>query len=120
MKDRLPIVFIRRRWQKSSIKVSKHWTNHRVVFNVRLICTDILYYPVAHLLTILQIGVQGSSPELLSVDQEISVLQSCLFSKHFASRTSFIGVFFPFRWLSMLSSHLIIGLPPGLFSLYLT
>ena len=65
------------------------------------------------LLTILQVGVQGSSPELLSVDQAINVLQSFRFSKHFVSRTSFSDVFFPFRWLSMLSSHL--SLPLGLF-----
>ena len=70
---------------------------------------------VAHPLTILQIGVQGSSPELLSVDQEINVLQCLRFSKHFVSRTSFSDVFFSFRWLSMLSSHLSLGLPLGLF-----
>ena len=40
----------------------------------------------AHLVTILQIGVQGSYPELLSVDQEINVLQSFRFSKHFVSK----------------------------------
>ena len=43
----------------------------------------------AHLLTILQVGVQGSSPELLSLDREINILQSFRFSKHFVSRTSF-------------------------------
>ena len=70
------------------------------------------------LLTILHVGVQGSSPELLSVNQYISVLQSCLFSKHFVQRTCFTDVFFlaiHFRWLSILSSHLSLGLPLGLF-----
>ena len=69
---------------------------------------------VAHLLTILQIGIQGSSPELLAVDREINILQYCLFSKHVVSRTSFSHVFFPFRWPSMFSSHISIGLPRGL------
>ena len=69
----------------------------------------------AHLLTILQVGVQESSPELLSLDQEISVLPSFRFSKHFVPRTSFNDVFFPFRWLSMLNSHLSLGLPLGIF-----
>ena len=63
--------------------------------------------------TILQVGVQGSSPQLLSI--LINVVQSCLFSKHLVSRTSFSDVFFPFRWLSMLSSHLSLDLPLGLF-----
>ena len=95
------------------------------------------------LLSILQVGVQGSSPELLSVDREINVLHSSLFSKHFGSITSFwyyqkeviepkwlrwldnidshlkgnntYDVLFSFRWLSMLSSHLSLGLPLGLF-----
>ena len=67
------------------------------------------------LLIILQVGVQGSSPEPLSVDREIC-LQSCLISKHFVSRTSFSDVlFFPFQWLWMLSSHLSLGLPLCLF-----
>ena len=35
-------------------------------------------------------GAQGCSPEFLSGDREINVLQSCLFSKHFFPRTSFI------------------------------
>ena len=35
--------------------------------------------------------------------------------KTYFSRTSFSDVFFPFRWLSMLSSHLSIGLPLALF-----
>ena len=70
--------------------------------------------PHAHLLTILQVGAQGSYPVLLSVDRDINVLESCLFSKYFVSRTSFRDVFFPFRWLSM-SSHLSLGLPLGLF-----
>ena len=70
----------------------------------------------AHLLTIFQVGDQGSSQELLSVDQEINVLQYCLFSKHFVPMTSFLrDVFFPFRQLSMLSSHLSLGIPPGVF-----
>ena len=41
-------------------------------------------------------GAQGSSPEFLSGDREINVLQSCLFSKHFVRRTSFKDVFYPF------------------------
>ena len=67
---------------------------------------------IAHMLTILLVGAQASSPELLS---EISFLQSSQFSKHFAPVTSFSDVFFPFRWLSMLSIHLSLGLPLGLF-----
>ena len=56
---------------------------------------------------------QCSSPEFLSVDREINVLQSCLFSKHFDRRTSFKDLFFPFWWRSMLSSHVVF--PLGLF-----
>ena len=41
--------------------------------------------------------------------------ESSPLSKHFVPRTSFSDVFFPFRWLSMLSSHLSLGLPLGLF-----
>ena len=48
----------------------------------------------ANLLTIPQVGAQGYSPELLSFDREINVLQSCLFSKHFVPRTSFRDVLF--------------------------
>ena len=51
----------------------------------------------ANLLTILQVGAQGSSPELLSFDREINVLQSCLFLKLFVPRTSFRDVFFSFQ-----------------------
>ena len=69
----------------------------------------------SHLLTIVQIGAQGSSPELLSVDREINFPQYCLLLKHFVSRTSFIDVFFLFEWLSMLSGRLSLGLPLGLF-----
>ena len=63
-------------------------------------------------------GAQGSSPEFLSVDREISVIQSCLFSKHFVRRTSFRDVFFPFCWRSMLSSHIVfpLGLFPFIFN----
>ena len=62
------------------------------------------------LLTTLQVADEGPSPEFLSVDREINVLQSCLFSKHSFLRTSFRDVFFPFWWRSMLSSHLSLGL----------
>ena len=55
-------------------------------------------------------GAQGSSPEFLSVDREINVLQYCLFSKHFVRWTSFRDVFFPFWWRSMLTSHPSLGL----------
>ena len=69
----------------------------------------------AHLLTILQVGVQWSSPELLWVGPENNFLQSCLFSKHVVARTSFRDVLFPFRWLLMLSSHLSFVLLRGIF-----
>ena len=52
---------------------------------------------------------------LLSVGRAHSFLPSHFFSKYFVARTSFRGVHFPFQWLSMLSSHLYIGLPLGLF-----
>ena len=66
----------------------------------------------------LLLGAQGSSPEFLSVDREITVLQSCLFSKHFVRRTSFKYVFFPFWLRSMLSSHVVfpLGLFPFIFN----
>ena len=70
------------------------------------------------LLTPLLLAAQRSSPEFLSVDREITVLQSCLFSKHFVRRTSFKDVFFPSWWLSMLSSHVVfpLGLFPFIFN----
>ena len=74
--------------------------------------TGIIFIFIAHLLTIFHVGAQESSPDRLSVDREINILQSCLFSKHFVS---FSDVFFPFRWLLMLSSHLSLGLPLGVF-----
>ena len=49
-----------------------------------------------------------------AVDQDINVLLSFRFSKYFVSSTSFSDVLFPFSWLSMLSSHLVLGLPIGL------
>ena len=66
----------------------------------------------------LLLGAQRSSPEFLSVDREINILQSCLFSKHFFRRTSFKYVFFPFWWRSMLSSHVVfpLGLFPVIFN----
>ena len=51
----------------------------------------------------------------MSVDRLFNDLQSCLFSKHFVSRTYFRYVFSPFRWISMLSSHISLGLSLGLF-----
>ena len=66
----------------------------------------------------LLLWAQWSTPAFLSVDREINVLQSCLFSKHFVRRTSFKDVFFPFWWRSMLSSHVVfpLGLFPFLFN----
>ena len=64
------------------------------------------------LLTILQVGAHGSSPEFLPVDQE--TMSSSLV--YFISRTAFKDVVFPFTWLAMSSSHLIIDLPLGLFT----
>ena len=37
------------------------------------------------LLAVLQAGAPESPPELLSVDREINVIQSCVLSKHFVS-----------------------------------
>ena len=55
--------------------------------------------------------MQGHSPQLLSLESEINFLQSFRFSKHFISRTSLSDVFFPFRWLSILSSYLNLVFP---------
>ena len=74
----------------------------------------VVVYVSAHLLPSQDMSspAQGSSPELLSLDREISVLQTFLFSKHFASMTSFKEVLFSFK----LSSHISIGISLGLFS----
>ena len=67
-----------------------------------------------HLLTILHVGAQRSSPELLSLDREINVLQTCLLKKKNSFEDFFQCCVLSSRWLSMLSSHLSLGLPLGL------
>ena len=90
------------------------------IVHLKLSGWDHIIWITDNLLTILQVGVQGSSPELLSVDREINVPQSCIFSKHFVSRTSLVYAFFPFRWMSMLSGHLSLDFPIGLFPFIFT
>ena len=83
-------------WERSTLRASLHRVNDScnltTVSRFRLV-TFVLEYTCS-LLTILQARAQGSSPlnaspELMSVDREINVLQSCLLSKHFVSKTSF-------------------------------
>ena len=51
---------------------------------------------------------------------EINVLKSCIFLKHFVLRISFRDLLLPFMWLSMLSGHISLDLPRSVFPFIFT